>query len=290
MAGRFVVLVALAAAPIVSGAQSFDDLIARGRAQLDSNKADDAVKSFEKAVKANDKNADAHLWLARALGTVAEKANVLRQPFLAKRTKSEFEKTVDLDPNSVGGHEGLLQFYLRAPGVMGGSVAKAREAAATIVRLNPYRGHIAQANIANHEKDLAGEEMAYRANVAEFPDSVRAVNALANFLANHDRAEESFAPVEAFLQRKPDDRLALWLFGRTAAVTGKQLDRGEQSLKSAMAMPDTPQLRISPEAFHLRLGDIAAKRGDKLKARAEYQAALKINPKFEQAKKALAAL
>jgi len=287
------ILLVSAIAPRLVAAQSFDDLMKTGRAQLDSNKPDDAVKTFEKAVKANATSPDAHLWLARAVGTVAQRANVLRQPFLGKRAKSEFDKAVELDPNSIGGREGLMQFYLQAPGVVGGSLAKAQEQAAAIAKLNPLRGHFAEASIANHEKDAAGAEKAYRAGFAESPDSLLAVQGLVNFLTNNNRAEEAFPVLDRYLAKHADDRVALFWLGRTAAITGKQLDRGDEALRSVLASqgsapPGGP--RITPEAIHLRLGDIAAKRGDKGKARAEYEEALRINPKFEQAKKALAGL
>lgn len=285
------VLIAALFLPATLAAQSFDDLIRAGRAQLDSNKADQAVKTFERAVKLNERSSDAHLWLARAVGTVAQRANVLRQPFLAKRAKSEFEKALELDSNSLGAREGVMQFYLMAPGVMGGSVAKAREQAAAIARLNPLSGHFAQAQIANNQKDLAGAEKAYRAAATEFPDSIRAVTAWSNFLTNNGRAEEAFAPLDRFLAKHPDDRLIRWWIGRTAAISGKQLERGEQVLRALLAEAQPAEgPRVLPENLHFRLGDIAAKRGDKATARTEYQAALKWNPRLEAAKKALDAL
>lgn len=283
----------VAAAPTVLPAQSFDDLIKRGRAQTDSAKADEAVQTLEKAVKMNPQSADAHMRLGNALGSVAQRASVLRQPFLARRVKSEFERAVELDASLIGPREGLLQFYLRAPGVMGGSEAKAREQAAAIAKLNPLRGHFAAATIANVTKDPAGADKAYRAAATEFPDSLTAVTTYANFLLNNNRADDAFPVLDVYLAKHADDRVALFWIGRTAAATGKQLDRGEQALRSVLASqgaapPAGP--RIAPEAIHLRLGDIAAKRGDKSKARAAYEEAIRINPKFEQAKKALAGL
>jgi tetratricopeptide (TPR) repeat protein len=283
-------LVAFLFAPALAGAQSFDELIAKGRGQLDSNKAGDAVKSFERAIKLNDKSSDAHLWLARALGTVAGNASVLRQPFLGKRAKSEFDKAVELDPKSVGGREGLMQFYLRAPSVIGGSVAKAKEQAAVIATLSPYRGHFAAANIANNQKDPAGAEKAWRAAAAEFPDSLGGVVNLANFLFNNNRAEEAFAPLDKYLAKYPENISAQFWIARAAAASGKQLDRGEQILRTLLLIPADKTPRIAAEQLHLRLGDIALKRGDKAKAKSAYEEALKVNPRFEAAKKALGSL
>lgn len=271
-------------------AQSLDEWIAKGRAQLDSNKADAAVKSFEKAVKADEKNSDAHLWLARAVGTVARNANVLRQPFLAKRAKSEFEKAAQLDPNSVGAHDGLMQFYLLAPGVMGGSVGKAREQAAEIARINPYQGHLAQGRIANNQKDLVGAEKNWRAFYAAYPDSVSPMTNLAAFLINNNRAEEAWPVVEKFLAKHPDNVPGQWWFVRTSAATGKQMEKGEQYVRALLAIPVDKTPRVSNDVLHFRLGDLHAKRGDKAKAKAEYEEALRINPKLEAAKKALASL
>jgi tetratricopeptide (TPR) repeat protein len=287
------VVLALLFAPAVAtfaGAQSFDEHIAKGRQFFDSAKYDDAVKSFEKAIKVDDKNSSGHLWLARALGNVAQKANVLRQPFLAKRAKSEFDKAAELDPNSIDAHDGLMGFYLAAPGVMGGSKEKAKAEAAIIARLNPFRGHFAAARIANDQKDLTGEEKALRAAAAEFPDSARPVNALANFLSNNNRVDEVFPVAEKFLARHPDDVLAQWYFARTAAITGKQLDKGEEIIRRLMTLPAGQTPRVANETLHYRLGDIYLKRGDKAKAKAEYEQSLKINGKFEPAKKALEAV
>ena len=293
MTVRHPVLVAIVvvAMPSWASAQSFDDLLKRGRAQADSGKGDAAVATLERAVQLNPKSADAHFQLGRALGTVAQRASILRQPMLARRVKSEFEKAADLAPEMVAPREGLIQFYLQAPGVMGGSVAKAREQAAAIAKVNALRGHFADATIANHEKDPAGAERAFRAAATAFPDSLNAVTALVNFLAGLGKGDDAFSVLDKYLAKHPGDRVAQFYVGRTAAMTGKQLDRGEQALRALLAAQaaDTGP-RVALETVHFRLGDIAAQRGDKARARAEYEAALKINPKLEQARRALAAL
>ena len=293
MTVRHPVLVAIVvvAMPSWASAQSFDDLLKRGRAQADSGKGDAAVATLERAVQLNPKSADAHFQLGRALGTVAQRASILRQPMLARRVKAEFEKASELAPELVAPREGLIQFYLQAPGVMGGSVARAREQAAAIATMNALRGHFADAMIANHEKDPAGAERAFRAAAVAFPDSLNAVTALVNFLAGLGKGDDAFGMLDKYLAKHPADRVAQFYVGRTAAMTGKQLDRGEQALRALLAAPaaDTGA-RVAPETVHYRLGDIAAHRGDKVRARAEYEAALKINPKLEQARRALAAL
>ncbi|MFI5310624.1 MAG: tetratricopeptide repeat protein [Gemmatimonadales bacterium] len=277
--------------PIGLGAQSAADHYAAGRAAM-SAKPDDAVKEFEKAVSLDDKNAEYHLWLGNALGTVAQKASVLRQPFLAKRVKSEFERTVQLDPSSVDGRHGLMQFFLEAPGIMGGSVDKAREQAVEIGKVNPMRGHLARAEIAAHDKDGTAREREYRAAVSESPDSVVAYATLVAYLLNAKRTDDACAVVDNLIARRPTDPLALWQMGRLAAVTGTRLDRGEQALRAVLASPGVgtdPRLPV-PANVHYRLGDILARRGAKDEARKEYERAIELNPQFDAARKALKAL
>ena len=83
--------------PVSGRTQTAADHFRAGRAALDSGKAESAVKAFEKAVSADGKNADDHLWLGRALGAFAQNVNMMRQGILARRIKAEFEKTVQLD-------------------------------------------------------------------------------------------------------------------------------------------------------------------------------------------------
>ena len=273
-------------------AQTAAEQFKLGRALMDSNKADAAVKAFEKAVAADDKNSEYHLWLGNAIGTVAQNASVLRQPFLARRVKAEFERAVELDAKSIGAREGLISYYIHAPGVMGGSVAKAREQADAIALINPMRGHFARGNIAADQKDTATVRKELRAAADESPDSLVAVTSYANNLANAGHVDEAFAQIDIFLTRHPGDMLGTFWIGRLADATGKQLDRGEKALRTVL---ESPNLTTGPNmpalfAIHFRLGDIAAKRGDKATARKEYEKSIELNPKFEGAKKALKAL
>ena len=153
-----------------------------GRVYTAMDKAGDAAGWFEKAIKANDKVSVHHLWLGNSIGEQAQHASKLKQPFLARRMKSEFEKAVELDPTSIDGRHGLIQFYSQAPGVMGGSLDKAKEQAREIEKLNAVRGHLEMGQLLeNKDKDLAGAEREYTAAMTASPDSIFGYNGLASF-------------------------------------------------------------------------------------------------------------
>jgi Tfp pilus assembly protein PilF len=261
-----------------------------GRLYLAENKSGDAVDWFEKAVKVNDNNALHHLFLGNALGNEAEKANKLRQPMLARRVKSEFERAVALDPNLVDAHQGLMQFYLHAPGFMGGSQEKAKGQADAILRINPLRGHFALANLADYNKDMPAVEAELKAALAVAPDSVNAWYSLGSFYQNQKRWPDAFALYERMMNDKPTEILAHFQYGRVAALSGENMERGERELRYWLSAAPSGAPIPTQSGAHMRIAMIYERQGKKDAARAEYQTALSINPKNTEAKQRLDAL
>jgi tetratricopeptide (TPR) repeat protein len=285
------VLIALPPAKAAS-AQTAAQWSANGRALLDSGKSDAAVKAFERAVKLEESNSMYHMLLAQALGNVARSSNVVKQGLMAPRIRREMERARELDPNAMEPHQGLMQFYLEAPGFMGGSVAKARNEALEIFKLNRMRGRLAEAQIAQHEKDSTSLERAYRSAISEAPDSVVAAATLAFYLLNTRRTDEAFATMDAYIGRRPKDAMGQFYVGRLAAASGQQLDRGEAALRHYITLPaDTAdKTRATPANAHFRLGELLARKGDKAGAKIEFETALELNPRLDAARSALRGL
>jgi tetratricopeptide (TPR) repeat protein len=208
--------------PALLSAQSVDDLLTRGRAQLDSGKAEAAINTFEQAVKRDARNPAAHLWLAQAIGAAAPKANVLRQPFMARRARQSLETVIALDPQSLDGRYGLVQFYLQAPGVLGGSVDKARDQANEMMRILPARGHIALAQVARKLKDTTTYERELRNAIRVAPDSLAGYSQLAFHLAATKRSAEAQTTLEQFLARNPNHAQGLRAQERLKELVAKQ--------------------------------------------------------------------
>lgn len=207
---------------------------------------------------------------------------------LAKKTKNAWEKAIALDPDNLEAKEDMITYYLQAPGFLGGSKEKARAVAMDIRGRNPYRGGFVLARVCGVIKDQACIEREFTTLVANYPDSASVHSTLAAYYANAKQYDRAFAVIDARLKVKPADAAALFALGRTASMSGQNLDRGERALKAYIAAP----LQTGPPVAnaHYRLGLIAEKRGDRAAARKEYQQALALNPKLEDATKALSAL
>ena len=283
---------AFSAVPLVLRAQSGRSAFEEGRRQLAASEPGKAERQFEKAIAAEPNVGEYHLWLGRAIGVQTLNASIVRQPFLARRTKAAFEKAVKLDPTLIDPREHLIVYFLQAPSIMGGSVPKAQEHAREIAKLDPSRGHLAMASIAWHAKDTVATERSFRAAIAAAPDSVVPVLQLAQRLEAWRRVDESFAALDAFLERHPTDIAVRFRLGRMAASTGHQVPRGEVMLRALLAAPDWAVApgRPSRAGVHYRLGQLLVRSGRTANARAAYEAALTLDPKLQAARDALASL
>ena len=96
---------------------------------------------------------------------------------------------------------------------------------------------------------------------------------------------EAFRLIEARTTRMTGDESALYQAGKTAAISGQRLEEGEASLRKYIA---AGRFLIAPEAnARHRLGMILEQRDNAAGAISEYEEAIRLEPKLEDAKKAL---
>jgi tetratricopeptide (TPR) repeat protein len=261
----------------------------RGCRLLAEQKFGPAGSEFEKAVRVEPGNAVFHFWFGRASGEQVARANPLRQPGLARRTKGEFEKAVALDSAYVSPREGLVRYYLAAPRFVGGGIDRARQQAEEIAKLNPYRGGLAHANVAFAAKDTLGLIRVHEELIDQFPDSIASYFALVNVQLTRKQWALAWSAVDRLERIQPELPATQYAVGRVAAESGEQLDRGESALRFYLLhtpQPDEPSLALT----HWRLGVIAEHRGDTAAARQAYQSAAAMDPRLKQAREALSRL
>ena len=257
----------------------------RGREAHNAGKRDEAVSAFERAVALEPTSSLYHLWLGHAYSRQLSSAGFLRVPFIARRSGAAYEMAVKLDPTSLDAAEGRMEFLLGAPGIVGGGVDKARAEAARIRTLDAYRGRMAEARIAEHEKAWPTAERLYRSLIADYPDRTAAVESLVTMLQNARRFDEAFKIVDDRLARLPDESSSLYTLGRLSAVSGQHLARGEAAMRRFLAL--TTGDPVQKSNAHYRLGMIKEQMGDAAAAATEYRAALDLYPRHEPAAAAL---
>jgi len=236
------------AALAVADAKNADVQFYLGRLALQRDDHEQAVKHLEQAIALAPADARYHHRLGDAYGRSAQKAGMFSKMGLAGKCRTAYEKAVELDPKNIDARSSLLGFYQQAPGIVGGGMDKALAQAQEIKRLDPARGRMAIAGVYVAEKKYA----------------------------------EAFAEFDGVLQEKPGDYAALFQTGRFAAITGERLAGGLAALRTCLTQTP-PENQPGHAAAHWRIGNILEKQDDRPGARAAYEAALKLDPKFPQA-------
>ncbi len=281
-----------------------------------------ALAAAEKAVSLAPDHAAYHTQLAMVAGSLAERAGPLKGIGLGKRFKKEAEAALALDPRQWDAREGLLLFYLKAPGIIGGDKKKALALLEETSKLDAEQGAILRARHALATNDTNGVEGHWRAAIAAAPHSYRARMSLASWYGAKKRYAESeqvarealaadpgrgsayvllaqlyardgrYEAIDALLaqaaRERPGDLAAQYQAARVI-VTGNgsgDFARAERWLKGYLAAEPEPG-GASHAGAHWRLGQIYEKQGKKAEARAEYEQAVKLDPKLEEAKKDL---
>jgi tetratricopeptide (TPR) repeat protein len=261
-------------------------LVAEGRAALEKNDLEKAAAALEKAVGQNPKDAEAHFLLGQVYGIQAQKASMLSKAGWAKKTKAEFEKAVELDPNLIDARFALIDYYTMAPGFMGGSQEKALQQAAEIKKRDGIQGHRAYGRIYLRDKkqDLARKE--YVDMVRENPNSAKAHYYLANFLLREKNYTGALHELDMTLKLDPAFMPVHITVGQHAAQSGTNYARGEESLRKYLAHKPGEQEPSHMPAWYW-LGMVQEKQGKKAEARASYLSAQKLAPESKDVTEAL---
>jgi Flp pilus assembly protein TadD len=152
-----------------------------------------ATEFLEKATTANPSNSDYMDWLGRAYGKRAETSNPLLAPSWASKARQAFEKSVELDPKNRDALDDLFDYYLEAPGFLGGGYDKAAVVAEKLSVLDPGEAYYDRFKLDQKRKQFGTAEQHLRQAVASAPHSVGHLIALAKFLAIQGRILESDA-------------------------------------------------------------------------------------------------
>ena len=215
-----------------------------------------ACEAFEKAAALDPNNAKLIHWLGRTYGRRAETANPFMAPGLASKTRQMFEKAVELDPSDKDALGDLLDYYLDAPGFLGGGLHKADMLAQMILKEDPAEGHYAQGLVADKKKEFATAEQQFRRAAELAPRQVGHILVLARYLASHDHVKESDALFEQAARMAPNSPKVMFERAATYIKENRDLDTARKLLEQYLQSPLTPEdpPRVRAEAMLKKLG------------------------------------
>ncbi len=266
----------------------------------------------EKAVALNGAVAKYHRQLAEVLGVQAQHAGPFQQILLARRFRKEIGAAIDLDPRDIQARRDLLEFYLLAPGIVGGDAHRAAEIAEQVGAIDAAEGFLSKARIALFQKRTAGVAALLQEGAHALPPSYRAQIELARFCLDPDHRERQaaeiaakhaldldrgradtykilaeiyaedgeWAPLDSILQeasqRNPDDLAPYYYAAERLLSAGREPARAERYLRTYLGQEPEGNEPRAPEA-HWKLGLAFEAEGRPAEAVAEWKQSVQLD-------------
>ncbi len=246
---------------------------------------DDAAHECEAARDLNAGSSAFTLELARTYGAKAAHAGALTGLRMVGRIRESFERAAQLDPKSVDALSDLGEFYVEAPGIVGGGIDKARALVGQLRPLSAERSHRLAGMIAAKAGDTktADAEFAAELAVAHTPEAYVDLAVYARKRKDWAAAESNaLLAIQKDAAHGPDTLDAAQIL----IDLKRRPNIAEQALRDYLAHVQTSD--VMPAAHvHTLLGQLLAAQGDSAGAREQFSAALALAANYEPARKAL---
>lgn len=247
-----------------------------GRLAVAKDDYDGAIPHFKKATELDPKSAEYQYWVGSSTCLATERANVFRQAFMAGRCKSELEKTLTIDAQHIPARMGLIEFHLKAPGIVGGSYDEADALSKELMRIRPFYGYVSQYQISMSRQDTLAGLKSLENGAKALPDSIWFHFTLGNLHEARKQYETSYKYFKEAHQKKPEVWAVAFQLGRLAATTGLFLDESmpimDQIIQNRPADMTDPVYSMA----HARMGQIYLHKGNREMAKKYFDTAVKI--------------
>jgi tetratricopeptide (TPR) repeat protein len=282
-----------------------------------------ATQLAEKAVEIDSRNASYHAQLAECYAFTADRSTWVSGIKFVHLMKKELAASLALHPHDSDALLVAMMFAFHAPAVAGGDRKKAHEIADEILQNDPHWGWLAKARLAQEDGTDEQKEMLLKKAVQTEPRNYRALQEMAQFyccvatrknpaeterigrlMIALDPAQGSgyaavasayartgrWAELDAVLAQSekivPDDLTPFYQAAASMIDTGQELEKAEKYLTHyASQEPEGKQ----PDRVQTKwlLASLYEKRGNTPEAIKELEAAVRMRPDFEPAKKDL---
>ncbi len=249
-----------------------------GRCAYEVHDFDRAIKSLERAAEQEPGNSDYHLWLGRAYGRRAEVAGWFSGFSLARKTRREFEAAVRLDPTNFEAQHDLIEFYLEAPGIVGGGDEKASRQIEALAVVDPAEAHLGRGNYWAKKKKPEQAETEFRLALEGKSRRAGLYLDVADFYQRRGDAARMEEAVEAAARLDAANPRLGYYRGVVRVQAGNRLEEAEQLLKNFLAMVPPRSDFPSQSAAHEWLGHLYERQGKRDAAIEEYRRAVESDP------------
>lgn len=238
---------------------------------------DGAEEHIEEAVDKDPNNADYQYLLGGVYGQIASNAGMFKQALLAPKIKKAFARAVELNPEHVEARVGLAQYYLMAPGIMGGDEDEGFRHLDEVVKRNDKRGRAVKAAMLERKNRLSEAEEQLKTLAGAYPRDWAPQKNLGYFYLRRSRFDESERYMARYVALRPDTSDSFDSMGEVQLAAGRT-DEAIATLTKGLSIEPT----LGSSLF--LLGQAYEKKGMKKEAQGAYQKTV-LHDRSEQRKK-----
>ncbi|MBT9491003.1 MAG: tetratricopeptide repeat protein [Paucibacter sp.] len=260
----------------------------------DSKRVEAGAKQAKACVEQHPLVSVCHLVTAQSLNVQMGSAGMFKMAGLLGDIKAALIRALELEPTQATARIQLAKLYLFAPGMLGGSVTKARELEAAVANSQPEQARVIRIYIAAEAKkwaEMEAELLALKpAKDTTLLDEARSayLQLATHYLKDGKDVNKARSLFEQLQREQPTQAAGSYGLGRVHAEMG-QSDEAVRMFERAKTLAGADDLPVDH-----RLGDALLAKGDKAQAKAAYERFLakkNTNPNnVESARKSLAKL
>lgn len=210
-----------------------------------------AADLFEKAVQLNGHISEHYHWLGRAYGRRAESGNPLIAPHYASKARQMFERAVEMNPKNGEAVNDLFDYYLEAPGFLGGGLNKAQALLEKIKANDQAEYYYATAQLAQKRQEFNSAEQHLKRAAELAPRQIGRLLDVAKFLARHGRLIESESFISKAEKIDPNNPKLLFDKAQTYIIAKKNLPAATRLLEQYLKSDLNPEMPSRAEAEKL---------------------------------------
>lgn len=205
-----------------------------GRSYLQSRKLEDAVKSLEKAVKLDSKNAEYHYLFGLACLSYINEVSIFKKIGVAKKMKNAWHTATELDASHKDARIALIGFYVNAPKMAGGSNEEAAKNLKILKQKYPDEIFPVEGRVAEKKEQYDQAEKLFRQAVESNKTPLSIFN-LANYLLRRKKNDEAISLFKAYLAmdrswKDPNIAFTHFLLGNAYADSKKYSEAKKEYL------------------------------------------------------------
>ena len=267
--------------------QNGDVQLFLAKSYLELQELDPAIKSAEKAVAIDPQNSIYHEWLGRAYGEKADHASWFSAMSLAKKTRKEFERAVQLDAKNYSARQALVEYDCSAPAIVGGGVEKALPQIRELAELDDAEGHYAAGNCRRQKKDFAVADEEFTKALESNPKSAGLIYDIGDYGVKRGQPERLVAVADMGERVAPGDPRGKFYRGVALILKKENPEVAERLLREYASRAPTRSGYPRPAAAHAWLGRLFEDQNKIEDAAKEFESALKVDPRNKMAQEAL---